>query len=80
MTSWAGVVCSFLELRMESVPPTQTTRTEGVGKGGSSEENWGLIEEWVMNRRGKQNKTEKQAKLRGPLHMVTNNIRNENGP
>ena len=75
MTSQAGV-CPFLGLRVESTPPVQTTRTEGMGKGVFPKENWDLIrEEMAMNKIGKQSK-----KAGGPLHMVTNNIKMENGP
>ena len=75
MTSQAGV-CPFLGLRVESTPPAQTTRTEGMGKGVFPKENWDLTrEDRAMNKIGKQSK-----KARCPLHMVTNNIKMENGP
>lgn len=53
MTSQAGV-CPFLGLRVESAPPAQTTRAEGMGKGVFPKENWDLIrEERAMNKIGK---------------------------
>jgi len=53
VTSQAGV-CPFLGLRVESTPPAQTTRAEGMGKGVFPKENWDLIrEERAMNKIGK---------------------------